>query len=188
MGNFNNNNNRNGGNDKGKNKMFRHLQAGPQRHIITDMIGKYGINFMGIANVNKEFDSQFKIIGLIRTIFKAKFDFTQYGQYLIGNNNPLLEKMIEYADSKWVYVNFNAKAGALLLNRNNPKELELTSTSFVNANEIVIWNSDAAVAWSIVLNALTACRNTADINPMIMGVNSMSTARDSHGKPLCFLL
>ena len=107
---MNDRNNNRGNGDKGKKRDQRSYYNRPvmgmseqekrkelkpfmdQKHLLAKLKAKYGENFPNIANVMNEFNSDVQIDILIRQIYTGKFNFNEYGKYLL---HPVILGKIE---------------------------------------------------------------------------------------------
>lgn len=158
-------------------KHMNQFKPGNQRHILADLKNKYGPvygdNFLNISEVMAEFNDNFKIEGLLRTIFKARFDFTQYGKYLF--HPTVMQKMLEIAYQR--YAEFRADWFGVTMALNNQQvsvQIGIPFEQLVGINEL---NRNRMEAWGTVLRSLQDAAASMDVNPITFAVNQLNDNR-----------
>ena len=66
-----------------------------QNHILADLRGRYGEKMIELGE--QDLDNDFKILGLIRSIFSGNFDYSVYGEYLAYPS--ILDRLYQVANS-----------------------------------------------------------------------------------------
>lgn len=146
------------------------FNPGRQNHLLSDLKQRYGDNFVGVADANKEFDSRHKMLGLIRTIFSGKFSFVDYGQYLL--ETPIRYRLGELASS----MNFQSQVYALgvQLIITNPAIAAQARFPIDELNQLAMYTTDVKHAWEIINQGIYSLNILNRIDGLIMAVNQMN--------------
>lgn len=143
-----------------------------QKHILAELKAKYGPNFVGVADTYGEFSKgPGKFTQLLRTIFMGRFNFEEYGMYLLDPR--ILDRLIElaYANSVESQVHYIGTQNLLW----NPQICQSYGVDLSNVARQALIDQDKMNAWFKILDILQKMKMTGDINWLIGGVNEMAT-------------
>jgi len=145
------------------------LNPGPQKHILSDMRAKYGDDFVDIAAANQEFGKH-KLLGLIRAIFSGKFNFPEYGNYLL---HPILKGMLgELAGSMSFQKRVYAFGVQIIIS--NPALAQQQQFPMQELNQLSMFAFDECHAWDIINKGITSLCLYNRIDGLIMAINEIN--------------
>ena len=159
-------------------------QRRDERHILSELKQRYGDDFISQAEMNNEFKPG-KMVGLIKSIFSDRFNFREYGQYLL--EPPVLDILIQVAGDKYtnaclhmlgmdlIVNNEDYKNGVLFPGMNAPVPGDYLQSCLQRA-----W--DEYNAWYLVYTAIIAIPATRDLTTVTSAMAQFRTMTCSDGR------
>lgn len=156
--------------------------AGKQDHLLVDLKARYGSDFVEIAESNSEFSKKGKILGLIRSIYNNRFNFEEFGYYLLYPQ--IFNRLIELASTSYFEATVHVAAGQALFGNEAHMNQLISGYGIPIAEITAIATHDLDVQrlWAIIYEGVYSIPMTNTLNGMLMSVNNMRNQYCSDGR------
>lgn len=172
---------RNQRNDRRSNKQPGPYSAGRQDHFLAEMKQQYGEDFVGIADVNKEFSKRNKMLALIRSIFNGKVDLNVYGLYL--TYPQIRDRLLQLSQSNLIEAFVHSSAMQYMMwNQQVIANLGIPSPDIL---QIANRDGDLQRLWQIIFEGFNSIALMGgNLTGLVNAINSLRTQYCSDGRTL----
>lgn len=155
-----------------------------QNHLLSELKGKYGPDFVDVADANREFDNKYKMTNFVRQLFAGKVNLYEYGGYLF--NSKVNGRLIELVRSMFYQSTAHSVGMQVILwNREQFKNLPIPDSELI---QLATYDSDLQRAWGIALDGVSSLPVYNTLDSLVACINRMRNEYCADGQTRLFMI